>query len=124
MYADFEYYKNSFHGTEITEEGFPHYAERASEYIEYITRGKATEIDAVKKATCAIADHYYIASKANDTTMNGAKASETVGSWSVSYRDTTQLSASIESGAYAIATRYLAHTGLLYRGAAHRRDCL
>lgn len=124
MYADFEYYKNSFYGTEITEEEFPQYAERASGYIDYITRGKATDIDAVKKATCAIADHYYIASKANAATMNGTKASESVGSWSVSYRDTTQTAASIESGAYAIATRYLAHTGLLYRGTSCRGCCL
>lgn len=122
MYADYEYYTNVFYGTQIKEEEFNAACSRASDYIRYITKGKATEdIPEVKNAACAIAERYQTIEKAREQALGGVKATETVGSWSVSYRSGKDISDAYGSELYSIATMYLANTGLLYRGGPHRR---
>ena len=117
MYADYEYYTEVFFGTQIAEQEFNAVCARASDYIDYITKGKATaDNEAVKKAVCAVAEHYQTIEKARADALGGVKASESVGSWSVSYRSGEDIAAAYGSELYAIALRYLASSGLLYRG--------
>ena len=49
-------------------------------------------------------------------TANGAVASETVGAYSVSYRSDSEVAALYKGEVSEICARYLAPTGLLYRG--------
>lgn len=133
-YADYDFYTNEYFGGSIDEESFPRLALRASHYIDYITRGKAgrdAEDDAVKMCCCALAEQYQLIDKAEnaankglDATLTGSEVqSESVGSWSRSYRSggdsanaSMQSVAELDKGLYAIAQRYLTNTGLLYRG--------
>ena len=115
-YADFEFYSTVFIGTAIAETDFPAVAEKASVYIDYLTRGKATGTDAVKRACCALAEVYDAHHKALAASGGGELASQSVGSYSVTYRSGDEVSASYEKELHKTARMYLANTGLLYRG--------
>ena len=69
MYADYAFYTETFYGTAITEEDFPRLSSRASDFIDYYTKGKAAKVvkleeldeepkitPQIKKACCAIAE--------------------------------------------------------------------
>lgn len=118
VYADYTYYTDVFLGSALSETQFPPAAERASEYIDYITRGKATDTDAVKRACCALAEAYGAIErvKASTLTESGELQSQSVGSYSVTYRSGAEVAAGLEADLYRVAQRYLARTGLLYRG--------
>lgn len=138
MYADYTFYTEAFYGTAIAEADFPRLSSRASDFIDYYTRGKAVAYEnttPLAKCCCAIAEamqsdeqNKALAAKANAAALasaNGEIKSETVGSWSQSYATASDY---IKAGskadavkdaraAYAgIAQEYLANTGLLYRG--------
>lgn len=117
-YADYAFYKNTYLGNAIEEADFPTLAERASEYVDYITRGKATDTEPVKRAMCALAEAYQTIEKAraNAIAAGGEIQSQTVGSYSVSYRSATESFEGYEATLHRTAQRYLANTGLLYRG--------
>lgn len=117
-YADYTYYVDNFKGAAVSEADFPAAAERASEYIDYITRGRATaDMDAVKRACCAMAEIYHAMVKAQTAGVgSGAVAQETVGSYSVTYRSGSDVEAGYRQSLYRAAQMYLAHTGLMYRG--------
>lgn len=139
-YADFDYYINTYFGNAIQEDQFPRLSLRASSWLDYYTQGKAAknaDLDALKMACCAIAEQYQTIetaeafaqkSLAYSMTSTGAEvSSETVGSWSKSYRSggESAASASASLDAYKksladIAAQYLYGTGLLHRG---RRCC-
>lgn len=109
VYADYNFYTGSFLGSDISEADFPRLALRASQFLDYYTRGKAEknpDLVDLKMACCAVAEAY---SKAGN--KSGIK-SESVGSYSVSYADEKETSAALVS----VARQYLANTGLLYRG--------
>lgn len=121
-YADFEYYMDTYLGTAIsTKADFNRLANRASAFLDYYTRGKVKscgDTEAVKMACCAIAEQYLIvdsAVKRNGST-SGEKQSETVGSYSVSYRSGSELSVAARTEMAKLAQQYLMGTGLLYRG--------
>lgn len=102
-YADYDFYQSVYMGNQISSEDFPRLAERASDYITAMTRGvsdrvNGKDLEAVQKATCAIAEIVQ-----NESRMTGkafsagqAIASETVGSWSKSYAATTLSANEIE----------------------------
>lgn len=134
LYADYAYYSGTYMGT-VSEEDFPRLAVRAGSYLDYITTGKAAahaELDAVKLACCALVDVYRDIETAKAAAVkslsaleeNGAELqSQTVGSWSKTYRSGTEsanaalsTAAEAEKLLYPTAMRYLAPTGLLYRG--------
>ena len=123
MYATYAYYTSEWYGSICTSEDWPKYGQRASDYIDYITMGKAaTYTDttgALKKACCAVAEQIAQsdALTANITAAGGEVASETVGSHSVSYRSSTEVSAALKASMLSAAQTYLLPTGLLYRGA-------
>lgn len=132
-YADYEFYSTVYLGNEIEEVDFPKLSLRASSYIDYLTMGKAEKApddQAVKLACCAIAEQYQLIDRARGLTLNGLSRSggaelqsQSVGSWSKTYRsagESAQSAMSALSAAqaelYKIATAYLSGTGLLYRG--------
>lgn len=120
IYADYSFYVGSFYGNSIKEVDFPRLALKASQFLDYYTRGKATDYadkDAVKMACCAIAEQVAL-NEAGNTAYSGVK-SESVGSYSVSYETAVEKisTAKAARAAYAAtAMEYLAGTGLLYRG--------
>lgn len=134
VYAGYDYYANVFFGNLIGTEDFPRLALRGSQYLDYITQGRAeanADLEPVRMACCALAEQYQtidaakaLANKSLTSGADGAELqSESVGSWSRSYRsggDSAQAAAqaaeAAEAELYAIAQRYLARTGLLYRG--------
>lgn len=135
IYADYDYYVNVFLGNAITEESFLRMASRASRYIDYITRNKAeknSDLPAVKDCCCALAERYQMIDVSEQLALQSVKAgstdtaevsSETVGSWSRSYRsggESAQSAAQAAAEGRSIlldtARMYLANTGLLYRG--------
>lgn len=117
-YADYNFYVNDFHGDVIAGEDFDKYASRASDYLDYITMGKAKSYDdtndALAKACCAVAEQIDLADSVG--VAAGMVASETVGSHSVSYRSGAEMKASLDASMLNAAQMYLLPTGLLYRG--------
>ena len=131
MYADFLFYTEQFFGTSVAEPDFPRLSSRASSFLDYYTMGKSKkspDLYELKMACCAIAEQYQIIEAANKVVSQsvsnpGAKKSETVGSYSVSYATGEEsaknaLSVSGEANAQLakMAQIYLIGTGLLYRG--------
>lgn len=127
MYADFEYYQTTYFGDAIEQESWPKYGTRASDFIDYITWGKAkdnSELDEVKKCCCALAEQYKLiddtrTAAAAKVTSEGIIASESVGAHSRSFRngaEGAQAVTELEKELANIARRYLLPTGLLYRG--------
>lgn len=108
-YADYSFYKSDYLGESITEADFPALALRASDYLDRITFGRASEYADIKKllakACCAVAEQW-------QTDANGVIASQSVGSWSQSY---AQSQDTAESRLYKAAAMYLDMTGLLVR---------
>lgn len=134
-YADYEYYTTTYLGAAIKEDDFPRLALRASSFLDYYTQGRAaknSDLDALKMACCAVAEQYQyidtaqaLAQKSLSASLesDGELQSQTVGSWSKTYRsggDSAQQALSSVQAAQAtlgsIAQQYLAGTGLLYRG--------
>ena len=134
-YADYAFYTGVYMGSSIEEPDFQRLSQRASSFLDYYTQGKAAknaELEALKTACCALAEQYQVieaarllASKSvsGSAENTGELQSQTVGSWSKTYRSAGE-SASLAMGAAksagstlaSIAREYLAGTGLLYRG--------
>jgi len=135
-YADYDFYKNEYFGASIEEADFPRLALRGSQYIDYITQGRAqarSQLEAVKMACCILAEQYQViemtqalAQKSLGNALSspeGELSSQSVGDWSKSYlsggdsaQSAANAAAAAQSELYAIAQRYLGMTGLLYRG--------
>lgn len=118
LYADFDYYSNNFHDLLQEEIPIPNterlmYLRKASSFLDSLfVQRKPQEPypEEVKNACCEIADCYYISEQKSGI------ASENNDGYSVTY-DTKASSINMtQQKAYAIALRYLAGTGLLYRG--------
>ncbi len=135
-YADYEYYTTTYLGTAIQEADFPRLSLRASSFLDYYTQGRAAHnanLDTIKMACCAVAEQYQtidtaraLAQKSLSASLSaesGELQSQSVGSWSKTYRSAgdsaTQATASAsaaQASLAAAANQYLAGTGLLYRG--------
>ena len=139
MYADYSFYVEQFYGSKIDVADFPRLSSRASDFIDYYTRGRAQrasigDLLALGKACCALAEQMQtdeqmqtLAAKTVNTAIasnNGEVKSETVGSWSRSYATASDYGSDGRASvvkdmqaAYAeIVKEYLSTTGLLYRG--------
>lgn len=100
-YATFEEYRMTYGGVLFTADtAFLPFAERASDYIDAITFGRLNEKDyallygdvqrQIKKCCCALAENlfYYDAKTQPDAAVSGgAKQSETIGKYSVTFRN-------------------------------------
>lgn len=119
-YADYSFYKDEYHGR-MDEADFKRYILTASQYIRYLTRGRADEYegDELKYAACESADVLYSASQS--ISEAGEKKSENTDGYSVSYvtqgkdgETREELSNRKMSG---VIRKWLLPTGLLYAGA-------
>ncbi len=129
MFSSYVFYTDVFHGDLLTEEEFPKYADRADVWLEYYTRGRVSRPDlaprvlnAVKKAECAVADALRASAPASPD-RDPSVQKETVGDYSVSFRSASELDAETNGRISGIITRYLAHTGLLFRGIGVAPSC-
>lgn len=102
-YADYDFYLNTYFGNTVSEEDFPRLSERASDYIRAATQGISDKVDgwqmdAVKKASCAVADALLDEEIMTAGAFSGEQAvsSETVGGWSRSYHAASLASADVE----------------------------
>ena len=121
-YADYCFYSNAYKGNVLEPTEFPRLAMRATIFLNYYTRGKATQDnEAVKLACCALAEQYQsiVKSKSAAASENGEMQSQSVGAYSVTYRSSAEVSANAEAELRRIAQMYLAGTGLLYRGGCY-----
>ncbi|MBR5285672.1 MAG: hypothetical protein IKU30_02125 [Clostridia bacterium] len=140
MYADYTFYTDVFFGKDISAADFPRLSSRASDFLDYYTRGKAVDAEpeairtALAKACCAVAEAMQTNERAKalaNKTLLAALASgspelksESVGSYSVSYATSGDFLKGNEAQAVRderiqytqIALQYLYDTGLLYRG--------
>jgi hypothetical protein len=114
-YASYDYYTQDFFGKAITStDEFSRLAERASEYIDFVTFGRAAVYtatnDLLKKACCAVAE----AMKINEE--GGGVVAETVGKITRNYAAGVSTAPTEEQRLYRAVSRYLSRTGLLYLG--------
>lgn len=103
MYADYDFYLNTYFGNAISAEDFPRLSTRASDYVRSATQGMSDKVDgwqleAVKKASCAIAEVLLDEEIMTASAFSGEQtvSSETVGAWSRSYGSSSISSASVE----------------------------
>lgn len=134
MIADYAFYIASFYGDKIPEDSFPKYATRADAYLDELTMGRYADEslgddikEAVRMAECAAAEQCFQADMTAEQaaaagTDLAAVSSETVGEHSVHFRSAEELDRQKESSVRRVIQRYLARTGLLYRGIAHVRS--
>ena len=113
-YVTYEWYADTFLGGIIPSfEDFQRVLPEAEAYIDYITRRRITEsTEAVKKATCAVAEVIYKQTNDDAPTVT----SESVGNHSKSYAKQTRSIADREAEKARKARLYLSTTGLLYGG--------
>lgn len=121
IYADYPYYSGTYQGRSISEDAFAALARRASLFIDLITYNRLNTgwpvTDAVKMATCSVADAMQAAAD-SETTANYAAAvkSESTDGRSVSYQDASNIRAELEAQQLRAAEPYLIYTGLMDRG--------
>lgn len=130
IYADYNFYVSSFYGNVIPEEEYAAVALRASQFLDYYTMNRAkdySDLSELKMACCALAEEYHtiLTAKRHESQMaDGEMQSQTVGSYSVTYRSKgeslAEASAQAQSRLATVARQYLARTGLLYRGGVMR----
>lgn len=131
-YATFEDYRMIYGGVLFTADTqmLP-FAERASDYMDSVTFGRLENKTAymeherlVIKCCCALAENlfYYDCKMQPDAAVSGgAKQSETIGKYSVTFRNpldslSTISGSTFEEYQHRTAMQYLGHTGLMYRG--------
>ena len=122
MLADYAFYCDAYYGKLLSEEEFPEYATRADAYLDQMTTGRYASQNlpekillAVKFAECSVAE--LCQQMTTDSAGNPSIEKETVGSHSVTYRGASDSASGWSSRIRDVICLYLAHTGLLYRGA-------
>lgn len=126
MYADYEFYRDSYHGS-MAQEDFQKYGTLAQVFIDYATHdridmGMLTDAtkERVRLAICVAAD-IYLAHQTRTGNGDGREVrSENNDGYSVSYvteaRDGELQEDVLNRRLYAEIRPYLIHTGLLYIG--------
>lgn len=122
-YASYEFYQNTYKGSAIPAAAFDEMAERASEYLDADTGGKAAiaaggALEAVRRSCCAVAEVLYADRlRAAEGTPEGAVLkAETVSTWRQEYELTSDATKTLAVRVYDIEKRFLGPWGLLYRG--------
>lgn len=126
--VNYDYYSRTYKGTSIPANSFNKYAIDASGRVNSYTYGRITEDNIsndIRNATCEIADLIYSQEqlKARILSDTNIKVSETVGPHSVSYANKLSLlekqllsDEELDKKCYKICYKYIARTGLMYRG--------
>lgn len=116
MYVDYDYYSNNYKG-KVKEEEFTTLEIKASGILNYYTFNRIEDItDNIKLTICELID--YIAEEERVRTEKEIQ-SESVGTRSVTYaiaKNRNKNSSVVKKEQKDIIYKYLAHTGLLYRG--------
>ncbi|MEG0910930.1 MAG: hypothetical protein RSB47_03060 [Ruthenibacterium sp.] len=111
------FYTGDYCGKAVSAADFPRLSLRAHEILRRDTAGRIdgtlreTVLYAVQMCLCALVE--LLAENDKMHTESGALVKESVGSWSRTYRGAD---ASVRTQIRAAEERYLADTGLLYRG--------
>lgn len=129
MYADYTFYTNTFLGSLIPQTDYEKSANKASIYMDYYTRNKVknaysdsktpdSTMNAIKLCCCELAEQYFIIERAKQQTAeNGGEIqSESVGSYSRTFRSGADTIAYMSSKLPEIVKLYLGNLGFLYRG--------
>lgn len=77
--VEYSFYTNTYKGSGIVAENWPSLEARAEDYIDSVAVGFDPDSDRYKKAVCAVAEAW-------QTNETGVLASQSVGSWSKSYK--------------------------------------
>lgn len=117
IYATQDYYTNTYlqGRTAIVSVAFPYYARSATMLIKQYTGTNIDELDIsdeVKMCCCELAEQVY----SFETKSNVNVTSERVGDYSVSYENGENAQSAYETKTQDIIYKWLAGTGLLYRG--------
>jgi hypothetical protein len=120
-YADYDFYITVYLGAAIAEDAFPALALRASEQIDALTFGRAPKVPETDQATltllgkacCAAAEVEQAAQQAGGAV--GVQA-ERLGNYSVTYAAGSEKQLSLAQQVEQAVSKYLAGTGLMFRG--------
>lgn len=108
MFANYEFYKTDYGGSAIAETSFLLYGNRATAYLKsIISRVPEPPTQELKMAMCAVADEML-----KDDAEHGGIQSESVGSWSRSYKRDLR---STQRKYFDAATLFLSSTCLVGR---------
>ncbi len=118
-YADYDFYVNVYHGNAIAESEFERLESRAEDELNAMTFYRIPGMDArimtdllatnIRKAVCAIAEL-----QSTGESLEVGISSESNDGYSVSYTQTARKD--VEAQQRTAAARYIADSGLLYRG--------
>jgi len=114
-YADYAYYTDTYKGAVLDAASFPLYAQKATQNIILHTFGRIPENnvpEAAKMCCCELAEEMY----KHEKEYAGNIASEKVGEYSVTYTDQEKSESVFKGKCVSIIYKWLALTGLLYRG--------
>ena len=119
VYADYVFYRDTYHGSAVDEDAFPVLSREASLFIDQLTYNRLNQgwqvTDAVKMATCAVTERIQLAKQSGALSVNAAVKSENNDGYSVAYHDLSLIRAQLQSDYEAAAYPYLIYTGLLDR---------
>lgn len=119
-YADESFYQNEYllGRKPVISAGFSFYFRQASQLIDQYTFGRLKGLgkipEVVQMCCCELAEAEYRREKQQKD--SGGKISEKNGTYSVSFGSTQELAAAAGKEQYYIIMKWLAETGLCYRG--------
>lgn len=120
-YVDYRYYRDTFHGSAMTEAEFPNAEIEAEAFVNAVTFGRLRRLDkipdCVKDAICSAADVMGEYSKGMESDIS----SESNDGYSVTYKAALK-SEECEKSMKAKVKRHLSGTGLMYGGRSRIYD--
>lgn len=120
-YVDYTYYKDTYHGSKITEAAFPNVELEAEAYVNAITFGRVLRMETVpscvKNAICAAVD----VMKEYEEGKQSAVKSESNDGYSISYGDPISEQEYLNKRKTKVRA-HLANTGLTYKGWSKEYD--
>ena len=120
-YVDYQYYRDTFHGSAMTEAEFPNAEIEAEAFVNAVTFGRLRRLDkipdCVKDAICSAADVMGEYSKGMESDIS----SESNDGYSVTYKAALK-SEECEKSMKAKVKRHLSRTGLMYGGRSRIYD--
>lgn len=120
IYADETFYEEGYllGRKPVICSGFSYYARQASQLIDLYTFGRVPKLaeipDCVRMCCCELAEAGFRTEKRQDD--SGGKTSEKIGTYSVSYGSTQELTAADVRLQKEIIVKWLGETGLCYQG--------
>ena len=120
-YVDYQYYRDTFHGSAMTEAEFPNAEIEAEAFVNAVTFGRLRRLDkipdCVKDAICSAADVMGEYSKGMESDISA----ESNDGYSVTYKAALK-SEECEKSMKAKVKRHLSGTGLMYGGRSRIYD--